>query len=246
MDKLEIKRKAREFAFNNKWKIWKPYLIIWAFSMLVSITLSLLGLNGDDSLSIILSTVVELALIPATIGYEYYLINLVNNKELDVKESLLKRYTQWKIIISVSLVVGFCILGLSLLLIIPGIIYSFKTIMTTYILAENEDEKLNYKVIINQSKEMMDGHKMEYFKFMFKFFVWEFLFVLCIVFIGISFVNVVFNSIAGNAFYGNPGILFLVGMIGLLVLSISTIWVVPYMKICKIMYYQELKKIQNK
>ena len=43
MDRKEIKERAKSFAFQNKWNIWKPFLILIGISFGVELILALLG-----------------------------------------------------------------------------------------------------------------------------------------------------------------------------------------------------------
>ena len=64
----------------------------------------------------------------------------------------------------------------TLLLIVPGIIASYRYAMAPFILAENPD--MTPSEAIDASKEMMDGHKWELFCLDFSFFGWLLLNVL--------------------------------------------------------------------
>lgn len=61
----------------------------------------------------------------------------------------------------------------SLLLIVPGIIKACAYSLAMYILAENPG--ISPMEAINRSKEMMQGHKMEYFLLVLSFFGWALL-----------------------------------------------------------------------
>ena len=62
------------------------------------------------------------------------------------------------------------ILGWTLLFVIPGIIKSYSYMMVPYILAENAS--MDSKRVLQLSKEMMYGHKLEAFKLELSFFGW--------------------------------------------------------------------------
>lgn len=183
MNRQEIKARAKEFAFKNKWNIWQPYLVIYAISFILGFILGILGLDSESTLGAILTLALEIALIPASVGYIYYLIKLINGEKLDVKEALLSKYKLFGLILTVSIIIGIFTALWSLLLIIPGIIYAYKVIMATNILADTADENTNYKDVINQSKEMMDGYKMDYFVFELSFIGWI---LLSVVTLGIA------------------------------------------------------------
>ncbi len=75
----------------------------------------------------------------------------------------------------------------TLLLIVPGIIKSYEYRMVTYILAENPD--INYKDALDQSKAMMDGHKMDTFVLDLSFIGWALLSTITMGIVGIFYVN---------------------------------------------------------
>ena len=56
MDRKEIKERAKEFGFNNKWLIWKPILIVGLISAVINLVVGFLsGIFGipDDSALIV-------------------------------------------------------------------------------------------------------------------------------------------------------------------------------------------------
>lgn len=172
MNRQEIKRKAKEFAFKNKWNIWEPYLIIYAIAFAGGLILGLLGVDSENTLGIILTYALEFALMPMSIGYIYYLIKLVDGEKLDIKEALLSKYNIFGLIIIVSIVVAICIILRMFLLIIPGIIYAYSVIMSNYILADTANPNTKYSDVINTSREMMKGYKFDYFVFELSFIGW--------------------------------------------------------------------------
>lgn len=74
----------------------------------------------------------------------------------------------------------------SLLLIIPGIIKAYQYYMVPYILSENPD--MNYKEVLQLSKEMMAGHKWNTFVLELSFLGWQLLGVM-LCGIGVLFVH---------------------------------------------------------
>ena len=185
MNRQEIKAKAKELAFNNKWVIWKPYLIIFGISFLFGLVMGYFGIDTEHGIGALLASALEIALIPASIGYIYYVIKFVNGEVMDVKEALLSKYKLFGLILVTSIMVGLFTTLWTLLLIIPGLIYAYKVSMVNYILADTADENTSWKDIINQSKEMMNGYKMDYFIFGLSFFGWI---LLSIVTLGIAII----------------------------------------------------------
>jgi len=220
MDRVEIKKKAKEFAFKNKWNIWKPIIIIGVISGVIGGILGAVGLGPElvetadgmleyeyTTAGSIAQIIVDILLLPMSVGGMYYLIKLIRGEEFEIND-LFSKYKYILPIIVIVFLVGLFTALWTLLLIIPGIIYAFKVAMVPYLMADELDESTGYMDLINKSKEMMDGHKWEYFKFDLSFIGWI---LLC----GIT-------------------------------LGIAAIWVVPYIQTANVMYFEELKKLNNK
>lgn len=172
MNRKEIKEKAKELAFNNKWEIWKPFLIVAGITLIFSLLLIICKIDENSVLGTIITYAFEIALLPASLGCTYYIINFVRGKTLDVKEALKCKYKLFGLILVVTILVRLFTFLWSLLLIIPGLIYSYKMVMTNYILADTEEENISYKDVMNTSKKMMDGYKWDNFVFGLSFLGW--------------------------------------------------------------------------
>ena len=222
MDRKEIKERAKSFAFQNKWNIWKPLLIIFGITYGVEIILSLLGygpkiidlgqdINGFPLFEIVAHPVYEIvtgilaiAILPIGIGTTYYVMNLIRGNSMDIKCIFSKYKYYVPILIVVALIFVFTFLW-TLLLIIPGIIYALKVSMSGFIMADELDENTKPMEVLDKSKNMMEGHKWEYFVFNLSFIGWFFLIPVT--------------------------------------LGIVLIWLVPYMQTANIMYYEKLKEL---
>lgn len=198
MDRKKIKEQAKELAFKNKWALWKPYLVIFGISFLLSFILAMLGIDENGELGTFLTFVLEIALVPASIGYVYYIIKFIHGKSLDVKEALTCKYKLFGLILLVTILVGIFTFLWSLLLIIPGIIYALSMNMTNYLLADLADEDTKYKDVMKTSKEMMDGYKWDYFVFGLSFIGWI---LLVVVTFGIAIIWVYPYIMTANVMY---------------------------------------------
>jgi len=199
MNRVELKKRAKDFAFKNIGDIWKPSLVITLISFLITLFFSLIGIDEKSKYGIYIFLMIDVLLIPLSIGYINYLINLVNGKKLEIKDALLSKYSIFGLIITVNLAVGIFTSLWTLLFIIPGIIYAYKMSMVHYILADTVDEYTSYKDVINKSKELMDGYKLDYFIFELSFIGWE---LLVIITLGIAAIWVVpYINIANTMYY---------------------------------------------
>ena len=103
MDFREIKKEAWEISNKNKWNIWKPSLIIALISGIAGAIVS--AIFGDEStVGQLLSAIVEIALIPATVGLIKYMLNLVRGKKYSI-DNLKEFYSIAGICIALSLII---------------------------------------------------------------------------------------------------------------------------------------------
>lgn len=176
MNRVEIKAKAKDFAFNNKWNIWKPSIIygaVYAVLMCIMVVITyVFKLDAESAAVGLLETVLSFVMAPLTVGSTYYLLKLVKGKKVDVTKDLFSKYSIIGLIILTSLYVGLMTTLWSLLLIVPGIIYAYKVAMIQYVLAEDGSEKKSVKEIVATSTNLMDGYKMDFFTFELSFIGW--------------------------------------------------------------------------
>ena len=90
----------------------------------------------------------------------------------------------------------------SLLLVVPGIIASFRYSMTYYIIAENDS--IGPLEAIKKSKEMMRGNKWKLFCLCWRFIGWD---LLCILTLGIGFLWLMpYRTVAFARFYDDVAV----------------------------------------
>ena len=182
MNRKEIKARAKEFAFNNKWNIWKPvliyYLIYYGIGIILGVLSVALKLDPEGIVVSLLDLALSLGTAPMMVGTTYYLIKLVKGKDVDAVKDLFAKYSIFGVIILSSLYIGIVTSLWSLLFVIPGIVYAFKVMMVPYLLADTGFENKSIGELIDTSKHMMDGYKRDYFKFALSFIGWIFLSML--------------------------------------------------------------------
>ena len=103
--------------------------------------------------------------------YNIYLA-LAMGKKPEVKDAFIGFSDFWSSF-KVTFLVGLFTYLWSLLFVIPGIVKACSYSQAMYILAENP--KMSAREAINRSKEMMEGHKMEYFVLNLSFIGWAIL-----------------------------------------------------------------------
>lgn len=101
------------------------------------------------------------------------------------------------VFLATNIIIFIFTLAWTLLFIIPGIIAALSYSMTYYILVDNPT--ISSLDAINQSKQMMKGHKWQLFKLWLRFFV---LGILCIFTLGIGFLWLIpYTNICTAQFY---------------------------------------------
>lgn len=172
IDRVAVKVRAKEMIKDNLWTYWKPVVVIGLIEFLIGFVLGLIGsyIGTESTLYSILDLISTVAVIPFTAGQILYILNFVRNKEYDVKDI----YTYFKKnmwgYIALALLVGLFTALWSMLFVIPGIIAAISYSMVNFIFVDNENMKA--KEIIKASKDMMNGHKWDYFVFELSFFGW--------------------------------------------------------------------------
>lgn len=126
-----------------------------------------------------------------SVGYIIFCLNLNRGKEA-FPAILFSKFNITLKLICVQIYKGILIFLQALLLIIPGIIATFKYAMTEYIIAD--DETISVSDAVEMSKEMMKGHKMELFGLYMSFLGWIILSALSCGVLYIAYVGPYFNS----------------------------------------------------
>lgn len=198
INRKELKLKAKDYAFNNKWVIWKPILIF----VLLSIGISLLGglisgIFNNKVVNLIINIIVSLATLPISFAMVEYIMKAIHGKEVNITDVFVNKYKLFVPILIMAIVMS-VIVGIGfILLIIPGIILALRYAMTGYLVAEAE-ENLDAIATLKKSAKMMDGHKWEYFVFQLSFIGWLILGELTL---GILYIWVVPYMTTANIYY---------------------------------------------
>lgn len=184
ISRIELKAKARELAFKNKWAIWKPVLI---YMIAFGIINAILGGNNDNANQSMNGTnfilwIIELVTAFLVIGYYKYLLSMVRKETFTMKDILTYKTMLVSALLLTLLISIFTFLW-TLLLIVPGIIAALSYSQAMYIKADNVD--MEPMDVIAKSKQMMKGHKWELFVLGLSFIGWI---LLCAVTLGIALI----------------------------------------------------------
>jgi len=163
--RLEMKENAKN-SLKGKYKTVIIASILYVLiSFAVGIVLGILGIENETVVSIVsllISALFEL-------GYLNIFLKISRNEEVEVSE-LWSKTNMFVPFILATVLIGLFTTLWTLLFIIPGIIASIKYSMTYYILLDNTE--MDAREAINESKRIMDGHKMDYFILGLSFLGW--------------------------------------------------------------------------
>lgn len=188
MDRKELKENARKSLVGKYFETFKMFLFIALISAVAGFVASLLDqalhtswvIDSQKVLGQVVETKFELFNTIATIlctcafafGIESYFLKISRNEEVTYKESYAKT-NMFAFYFGLSFVVGLFTALWSILFIIPGIIAAISYTFVYNIKLDNPE--LSVMECIAKSKELMNGHKMEYFILQLSFLGWAIL-----------------------------------------------------------------------
>lgn len=167
LSRAELKQQAKEQLKGNVGSYFLVFLAYLGVSFAVGLVGGLLSLIFP-----LLGTVaMYVALPPLMIGFYMVFLNGTYGDQPKVStlfEGYKKEYLGKSIILFLLVAIFTCLW--SLLLVIPGIIMAFAYSMSWFVLAENPN--MTAREAIRESKEIMKGHKMDFFILSLSFIPW--------------------------------------------------------------------------
>lgn len=191
MNFIEIKEEAKKLTSKHILKFWKSSLLVFASSIALAIILGII--SGG-----VLAFITELLALPLYIGFISYILGLTRKEEVSLTD-IFQDYKKIGLIV-VTLIISyvFIIFGY-ILLIIPGIMIAFSLVMVVYLLADSKETSISEaRNIIRESREMMNGYKLDYFIFELSFIGWHFLGAITF---GIAYIYVIPYFTFANTLY---------------------------------------------
>lgn len=171
MDRIELKKSAKACMKENKSVIIKVVLIWIAAGIILGLAQNYIVYNTTGLLYTILDATTAVLLIILELGITNVFINIARGKNttmVDFYKPFSDNILNKSLTIMLS---GIYLIFWTILFIIPGIIKSYSYAMVPYILAD-EEEDLLFNEAITKSRQMMDGHKLEYFVLTLSFIPW--------------------------------------------------------------------------
>jgi len=208
MERVELKEKAKEKIKGNLWYLWKPLvffeLIVFLIVFLIVLPLVIAEVD-ENTINLITNIVTSVFSIIETVfmvGYAKYTLDFVRGKKQDWKAPFSFIKDHFIAVILLSLLVDLIILGGTILLIVPGIIFAIGHTFYQEVYVDNED--LKTMEVVKKSWNLTKGYKMD-------------IFILTLSFIGW-------------------------GILGVFTLGILYIWLIPYMNVTLLLFYEGLTK----
>ena len=168
MDHRLIRQNARYILKGNLLSLWIPIIIVELIALPFNILILYLTDEGSN-LELILTIISSLLLMPLTIGTYDYFLKIVRNDQADIKV-LFNYLNRFGTILLTIVISSMMIMAGSMLFIIPGIIISLMYSQYSYVIIDNPD--YNAIKVLKQSRELMDGYKLDYLLFNLKFIGW--------------------------------------------------------------------------
>lgn len=216
MNRVKIKKEAREMLKGHLWDILKPILVIALITAVVGLITggsssgtnfevvngTLKVTNNTPSLGAgLVSLVVGLAMLPVEYGLLVYIVKFIRKEPYELKE-LFAHFSKFWPIFALNFLIGLFVTLWSLLFIIPGIIAAISYSMAMLIMVDGEEDAME---CIRKSKTMMKGYKWDYVVFQLSFILWH--------------------------------------LLGMITFGLAYIYVGPYLTVAEVLYYEELKKV---
>lgn len=168
MNRSELKNKAKESLKGKYGDAIALLVISFGISFVTGLIMGLSGL--DETTTEFIGNIISV-IISGLIGFGTisYFLKISRNESVTYKELFSKTNMFWSYI-AIALLVGLFTMLWSLLFIIPGIIAAMSYSLVYYIKLDNPE--LSAIEVIGKSKEIMRGHKWDFFVLNLSFLGW--------------------------------------------------------------------------
>lgn len=200
MNRIDLKEKSKQDLggelFNKPWLSAVGVLLVYGMltgSFSVNINTGTIngGTGGNVTVdervlaafligmlvAVAIGIVVSILLLPMYYGLVKYFVKISRGEEAKFRYLFSGYKENWKQNAMTQFMSGLYVFFWSLLFIIPGIVKSCSYAMATYIRTDNPE--LEWRDAIDESRELMRGHKMELFMLDLSFIGWYFVGGLC-------------------------------------------------------------------
>ena len=166
MNRVEIKKFAKEKIKGHLWDFWKITLVAFAATLGLGFIWGLLFTNFKVEF---IGHLLDILLLPLSIGLVNFMINFVNDKDFAIND-LFNHYKNFLKVTGTLLLEGIIVCLGFILLIIPGIYLAFSYLLVPYLLIQRDD--LSITDTLRLSRKTMNGHKIDAFVLGLSFIGW--------------------------------------------------------------------------
>lgn len=201
ISRSELKERAKVSLRGKYGEAIKITLLLLAISFgigfVFGIIVGITDMDTNGPVYSLIQNIIEIAISGLfTFGYLSFFLKISRNEEVTYNELFSKTNMFFTYFIASLLCGIFTALGF-ILLIIPGIIIALSLSLTFYILLDNPE--MDIMAALKKSKEMMNGHKAEYFVLQLSFLGWI---IACIFTLGIGYLWLIpYMSVTEANFY---------------------------------------------
>ena len=195
LTRAELKQQAKAQLKGNLGML----LVVLLVYFLVCLAVSLVGGLIFGKIPVLLYVITYAIVPPIALGYYMVYLDVTYGERPQVA-TLFRPFKEcWGHSVLLTILVAIFTFLWTLLLIVPGIIKSFSYSQAFFILAENPN--MTAKEAIDESKLIMDGHKMDLFVLYLSFIGW---FLLGYITLGLGFIYVApYMTLTLTNFYHN-------------------------------------------
>ena len=169
MDTAELKSRAKE-QIRGKWGIAIGTVLVANIILEVDVAYKVTSKLGVEGLSYSLDLISLLLGGVISVGLCRFLLNMATRREEARFETLFSSFNIYLKTLGLNILITLAVFAGTLLFIIPGIIVSLMFSQAFYILSEDPSKSITQ--CINESVNLMSGHKLELFYLELTFIGW--------------------------------------------------------------------------
>lgn len=166
-DRKEIKMKAKESLKGNFGAAIITSLVILVLALIPTIADTILG--NDSILASIITIIIEVLTVFLSVGLAKFYMDVAIKGKGEIKTLFWGTHLYLKAFL-LSFLIGIAIILGTILFIIPGIVIALMYSQVFYLMIDNPD--MGVLECLQKSRDIMKGHKWEYFVFELSFLGW--------------------------------------------------------------------------
>lgn len=169
MDTAELKSRAKE-QLRGRWAVAIGTVLVANIILDVNVSYKVVSRFGMEGLSYSLDLIALLLGGVISMGLCRFLLNMATKREEPRFETLFSGFSIYLKTLGLNLLITLAVFAGTILFIIPGIIVSLMFSQAFYILSEDPSKSITQ--CINESVNLMNGHKWEFFYLWLTFIGW--------------------------------------------------------------------------